>query len=261
MNLIDPIALVAFAAMFGGLLLGFALGKIMPERYRGAPTERIVQNGVRMISLLSLLVLGLLVASAKSKFDTINSQNVHFAANLMLLNSELVNYGPGTEDIKPLLKKFAVAEVAETWSLKNGPRPDLDDPPAPQLIESIQQKLLMLTPASEYQRAMARSASQIVADIVNTRWLRSALVSDHSPEAFVWVLMAWLSILFVAFGLFAPPNFVTIAALLVCALSMCGAIGLILDLDKPFMGIVTVSPEPMLNALAKISALPIKRAN
>jgi hypothetical protein len=261
MNLIDPMALVAFAAMFGGLILGFALGKIMPERYRGAPTERIVQNAVRMISLLSLLVLGLLVASAKSKFDTSDSQSVHFAANLMLLNSELVNYGPETDDIKSLLKKFAVAEVAETWNLKNGPRPDADDPPALQLVESIQQKLLMMAPASEYQRAMARSASQIVADIVNARWLRSALVSDHSPQAFVWVLMAWLSILFVAFGLFAPPNLVTIAALLVCALSMCGAIGLILDLDKPFMGIVTVSPEPMLNALAKISGSPLKPAN
>jgi hypothetical protein len=261
MSLIDPMALVAFAAMVCGLFLGFALGKIMPEKYRGAPTERIVQNAVRMISLLSLLVLGLLVASAKSKFDTSDSQSVHFAANLMLLNSELINYGPETDDIRSLLKKFAVAEVAETWSLRDGPKPSADDPPAPQLIESIQQKLLMMAPATEYQRAMARSAAQIVADIVNARWLRSALVSDHSPQAFVWVLVAWLSILFVAFGLFAPPNLVTIAALLVCALSMCGAVGLILDLDKPFMGIVTVSPEPMLNALAKINASPLKAAN
>jgi hypothetical protein len=261
MNSIDPTALVAFAAMFGGAILGFALGKIMPEKYRGAPTERIVQNAVRMISLLSLLVLGLLVASAKGKFDTSNSQSLHFAANLMLLNSELVNYGPETDDIKSLLKKFAVAEVAETWNLKNGPRPDPDDPPALQLVENIQQKLLMLTPASEYQRAMARSASQIVAEIVSARWLRSALVSDHSPKAFVWVLMAWISILFVAFGLFAPPNLVTIAALLVCALSIAGAIDLIVDLDRPFTGNVTVSPEPMLDALAEISTPRPKRAN
>ena len=186
---------MAFAATFGGTILGFALGKIMPEKYRGAPTERIVQNAVRMLSLLSLLVLGLLVASAKSKFDTSDSQSLRFAANVMLLNSELVNYGPGTDDIKSLLKKFAVAEVAETWDLKNGPRPDPDDPPALRLVESMQQKLLMLTPASEYQRAMARSASQIVADMVNARWLRRALVSDRSPQAFVWVVTAWLSIL------------------------------------------------------------------
>jgi hypothetical protein len=54
---------------------------------------------------------------------------------------------------------------------------------------------------------------------------------------------------------------VTIAALLVSALSMSGAIGLIVDLDKPFTGIVTVSPEPMLDALAKISASLPKHAN
>jgi hypothetical protein len=52
-----------------------------------------------------------------------------------------------------------------------------------------------------------------------------------------------------------------IAALLVCALSIAGAIGLIADLDKPFTGIVTVSPEPMLDVLAEISAPPRKRAN
>jgi hypothetical protein len=34
-----------------------------------------------------------------------------------------------------------------------------------------------------------------------------------------------------------------------------------LDLDKPFMGIVTVSPEPMLSAVAKISASALERAN
>ena len=80
MNAIDPTALVAFAATFGGAILGFALGKFMPEKYRGAPTERIVQNAVRMISPLSLLVLGLLVRSAKSKFNTSDSQSLRFAA-------------------------------------------------------------------------------------------------------------------------------------------------------------------------------------
>ena len=52
----------------------------------------------------------------------------------------------------------------------------------------------------------------------------------------------------------------TIAALLVCALSIAGAIDLIVDLDKPFKGFITVSPEPMLDALAEISAPPRMRA-
>ena len=51
-----------------------------------------------MISLLAALVLGLLVATAKNKFDTDNQQIEQFAANLMLLNRGLVNYGPEADD-------------------------------------------------------------------------------------------------------------------------------------------------------------------
>lgn len=253
--------LVAFALIFGAAILGFALGKILPDQYRGGPTEKVVQNAVRMISLLSVLVLGLLVATAKGKFDASDGQSVRFAGSLMLLHAELVNYGPETDEIKDLLKKLTIASIAETWNLKDAVKPAPDDPPIPQLIETMQAKLLTLPPGSEYQRAMAKSAVEIVADLQRTRWLRKALEADDSPHVFVWVLMAWISILFLAFGLYAPPNLVTIAALLVCALSIAGAIGLVVDLESPFSGLVAVSPGPMQEALAKMTAPSVRHAN
>ena len=254
-------AVLAFALIFGGAIVGFALGKVLPDQYRGGPTEKVVQNAARMLSLLSLLVLGLLVATAKSKFDSSDAQSVHFAGSLMLLHADLANYGPETEEIQVLLKKLTVASLAETWRLKGVPRPDPDDPPIPKLIEMMQEKLLKLPPGSEYQRAMAKAALEIVTDLQRTRWLRKALEADQSPAVFVWVLLAWIVILFVAFGLYAPPNLVTVAALLVSALSIAGAIGLIVDLESPFSGLVTVSPAPMREALAEMSAPPVRRGN
>jgi hypothetical protein len=47
---------------------------------------------------------------------------------------------------------------------------------------------------------------------------------------------------------------VTVAALLVAALSIASAIAVIDDLDAPFRGFVVVSPQPMQRALAEISA-------
>jgi hypothetical protein len=68
------------------------------------------------------------------------------------------------------------------------------------------------------------------------------------------ILIAWLFVLFVSFGLFAPRNALVIVALMVCALSIAGAVALIVDMDSPFDGIILVSAQPMQEALAKMSA-------
>src|SRR5271156_1350496 len=106
------IGIVALGLMFGGGVLGLLLGKFLPEKYHGAPTERLVQGSMRMISYLSILVLGLLVATAKGKFDSNNSQIEHFAASVMLLNSELTSLGPTGSETKSLLGKYIAAKIA-----------------------------------------------------------------------------------------------------------------------------------------------------
>jgi hypothetical protein len=56
----------------------------------------------------------------------------------------------------------------------------------------------------------------------------------------------------VSWGLFAPVNAVAIIALLLSAVSVSGAIFLVLDLDQPFNGIIHISSEPMRNALSHL---------
>ena len=63
------------------------------------------------------------------------------------------------------------------------------------------------------------------------------------------VLIAWLAIIFMSAGLFAPPNATAIIALMLSALSVAGAIFLILELDMPFDGVIQIPPTPMRNAL------------
>jgi hypothetical protein len=98
--------LATFTVIFGGGILGLLLGRVLPEEYRSDATQRIVQTATGMISLLAALVLGLLVATAKNKFDTSKHQIEQFAASLMLLNRELVNYGPEANDTKAMLRQI-----------------------------------------------------------------------------------------------------------------------------------------------------------
>ena len=67
------------------------------------------------------------------------------------------------------------------------------------------------------------------------------------PTPFLVVLVFWLAALFVSFGLFAPPNATVIATLMVCALSVSGAIFLILELADPFKGLIQISSTPLRN--------------
>ena len=66
------------------------------------------------------------------------------------------------------------------------------------------------------------------------------------------VLVFWLCIIFASFGLFAPRNATVIATFFVCALSVAGAISLILDLDQSFEGLLQVSGDPLRAALTQL---------
>jgi hypothetical protein len=69
---------------------------------------------------------------------------------------------------------------------------------------------------------------------------------------FLMVLVLWLTIIFISFGLFAPLNATVLATLFVCALSGSGAIFLILELNQPFAGLIQFSNAPLRNALAHL---------
>ena len=63
-------------------------------------------------------------------------------------------------------------------------------------------------------------------------------------------MVFWLTVLFVSFGLFALRNPTAIVTLLVAAISVVGALYLILDLDQPFSGLMQISSAPLRSALS-----------
>ena len=66
------------------------------------------------------------------------------------------------------------------------------------------------------------------------------------------VLVGWICVLFLGFGLFTRFNVTVVVASLFGALSVSGAIFIIADLSEPFSGLLRVSDAPLLKALAQI---------
>ena len=99
---------------------------------------------------------------------------------------------------------------------------------------------------------MQSQSLSLAADLGRTRLLLFEKLGSSIPVPFLVVLVFWLCIILASFGLFAPRNATVIAVLCVCALSVAGAIFLILELDRSFEGLLQVSGAPMHEALAQL---------
>jgi hypothetical protein len=99
----------------------------------------------------------------------------------------------------------------------------------------------------------SESALDLAEELLQTRWLGTESVGVSIPLPFLVVLTFWLIIIFASFGLFAPRNATVLTSLFVCALSVAAAVFLVLEMDEPFDGVLTVSSEPMRYALAHLN--------
>ncbi len=66
------------------------------------------------------------------------------------------------------------------------------------------------------------------------------------------VLVLWLTVIFMSFGLFAPFNATVVSSLLISTLSVAGAIFVILEMYGPYTGVIQVSSAPLRAALAHL---------
>jgi hypothetical protein len=85
-----------------------------------------------------------------------------------------------------------------------------------------------------------------------TRWLMYEQGNVPLPRPLLVVVVFWLTIVFISFGLYAPRNPTVVGVLFLCALSVSGAIFLILELYSPFEGWIKISSAPLRNALAQL---------
>jgi hypothetical protein len=69
---------------------------------------------------------------------------------------------------------------------------------------------------------------------------------------FLVLLIFWVTVIFLSFGLFAPRNATVVVTLFLCAISVSGAIYLIMELDHPFGGLVQISSASLRSALSQI---------
>src|SRR5215467_3414839 len=113
--------------------------------------------------------------------------------------------------------------------------------PASQPLGTVFDKIQELEPHSDAQHAIQSQAESVMVNFAQERLLLFAQSGSSISTPFLAVVVFWLAVLFVSFGLFAPRNPTAIVILLIAAISVAGALYLILDLDHPFSGLMQIS--------------------
>jgi hypothetical protein len=244
------IRLLVFACVFGGALFGMFLRRILPEEHLSADSKDTVRIGMGLIGTLTALVLGLLVASAKSYYDTQSSELTEMSAEVVLLDRVLANYGPETKEDRDLLRQAIVRVLQGFWPKDAGQHSQVL--PTAAGGEVIFERIEGLSPKNDTQRSLQAQALNLGINIGKMRWMMFEQAGSSVSIPLLAVLVFWLTAIFASFGLFAPRNATALVTLLVCALSVSGAIFLVLEMYSPFRGLMQISSVPLRNALANL---------
>jgi hypothetical protein len=247
------ISCIVFACVFGGTLLGMALRAVLPKHHLSDETKDVVKLGMGLIGTMTALVLGLLIASAKQSFDTQRNGLAQLSANCILLDRALAHYGPETKGAREMLRASVADMLQHTWPQEN---PQGGQAAAKEgtegKYEGLYEKIEELAPKNDAQRALQAQALKTGTDLAQMRWLMFAQKGSSIPTPFLVVMVCWLALLLASFSLFAPSNATVFSTLLVCALAVSSAVFLILELDRPFDGMIQVSSAPLRAALAQL---------
>jgi flagellar biosynthesis component FlhA len=81
------ISLITFVCIFGGALVGLFLSTVLPKHHLSDKTMDAIKVGTGLIGTLAALVLGLLISSAISSFDTVTLSSSSAARRLSYLTA------------------------------------------------------------------------------------------------------------------------------------------------------------------------------
>jgi hypothetical protein len=245
------IGFIVFAVVLGGAFAGWAIRQRLPKHHLTDETRSLVSVSMAVVATISALVLGLLISNANSSFIALGGEVTSLSAQILRLDQILRRYGPETDQARETLRQYAEQKSADLFP-DNPADVRLGDQSTYELLQQLEDSLLVLQPANARDQWWLGQAMTLAGKIGDARWLLAQQVGQGTPKAFLALLVFWLTLLFASFGLFAPPNLTSAVILMLCALAVAGAVGMILELEQGFGGVIHVSPKPMRQAVNEL---------
>lgn len=247
------IAFVVFICCCAASAVGIILHIKLPDKHFDGDSKDLVKSVMGIIATMAALVLSLLIASSKSSYDMQATEMQQLATNIVQLDGILTLYGPEARDARVFLKRAVSAAHDRIWPPEVNQGGGLDPSASLGDVHSFYDMVERLSPANDSQRRAQAAALQVVGEVTHARMLMYVQLGGSFSWPLLVVLVSWISVLFLGFGLFARVHIISIGALTVGGLSVASAIFLILELSQPYQGLLRISDASVLHALAQMN--------
>jgi len=245
------IGLLTLSLVFGGALFGLFLGARLPTHHQNQETKDVVRLGMGMVATIAALVLGLLISSAKTYYDSQRDELTQFSANVVLLGRALAHYGPEANAASQTLRANVAQVLRETWPEEPTTLPpgELASANPIDLFDLVR----ALNPTNDTQRLIQSQASTLLISMGQTRWLIYEQRATTVSRPLLVIMILWLTCIFVSWGLYSPSNATTLITFFIAALSVSAAVLLIFELYSPYRGLLHVSSTSLRMAYATLT--------
>lgn len=245
------IACVMFACVLASTLAAMLIAPRLPTHHLNSESRDVVKLGSGVIGTLTAMVLSLLISATKGTYDTQNGTVKEVASQLGVLDGALRQYGAEASEARAQIRPLTQAVLEQLWPSEAAPV-EISKGSSKTAWESIFEAVTTLEPRTNSQTLLKSRSQDILVSLGNVNQ-RLAVNSDRSiPTPLLVMLGVWQAVLFAGFGLLAPRNGTTITVLVICMLSVSVSLFLIMELDRPFEGMVRISSAPLRSVLSHL---------
>ena len=249
--IIIAIALALFLGLVIVTLAGARVRRVLRAEQLSDESKDAMKLALGLVATMTAILLGLLISSAKTAFDTTRGEVIQMAAKLALLDRVLVLYGPETGEARRALRDTTAEGVRRAWPDRRGGPVGLE--PNEQMSDAVYVAISHLTPQDEAHHALKTQAANLMVQLAELRSLVQAQAVSALSKPLLIALILWLLVIFFGFSLLAPANLPTTLAFIAGAFSVACAVFIILDLNYPFDGIIRIPSDPMINTLSHLA--------
>jgi uncharacterized protein with PQ loop repeat len=235
----------------GAMWLGSRIRRRLPQHHLSSDTKDTVKVAMGLVTTMTALILGLLVSSAKTTYDTARSEVMQMATKVAYVDRMLALYGPEAADTRRQLRDALVAAMRRMWPEEHDVPAKLE--PDTQTGDALFTAMHELTPRTDLQRDIKAQCVTILAEVGQLRTLLQVQSAQSISPALLVAVEGWLVMIFLASSVVAPPTYTATIAMVAAAISVSGALFLILELDQPFGGLIGIASEPMTLALSHLA--------
>lgn len=248
-----PIGVIIVAILFGSAMLAMAAASFLPTHHLSAETKGVVSLSTAVVGTMSALVVGLLISNSSASFTSKTQEVTQISTDVINLDRMLRRFGPETQDMRAMLRRYAEAEMQDLFPKDPSQDPVLENGTTLALLEQLQDKVLALAPASPVQNWLQGQAVDLAAAMMVARRHLAQESAVRTPLPLLILVMFWFVMIFASFGLFAPRNGTAITMIFLSSVAIGGAIRMTTELQIPFQGFIRISGAPLDQAVDVIS--------